>query len=274
MKKFHEMLRKITSSPYHDKMMQFASPLKDHFSINHFWYYRICNSGHYSYIGTHSAWNEYCFENHMIEQFPCLRHPATLQNGISLMARTRNDDYQKVLDTAREKYNINFNINLIKKIPEGMEAFGFATQHDHVISDEKLLNELPLLRHFIKVFRERYKNLFELLYDSQVDLSAYLGPLFTQVQKQLHIPSEREIFLKKLGCHPEFTFTAREKEVLRYISKGYSAPYIATQLSLSRRTIENYIATIKCKLFCNSKTEMIQKAQELFSIGYLEFEIT
>jgi hypothetical protein len=37
-------------------MQRFAAPLKECFSINHFWYYRIIDSGLYSYMGTHTAW--------------------------------------------------------------------------------------------------------------------------------------------------------------------------------------------------------------------------
>lgn len=270
MKNFHEMLRKITSSPYHDQMMRFVIPLNDHFGVNHFWYYRVTYTGHYCFIGTHAAWNEYCFENHMIDYFPCLRHPDTLQSGISLMKKGASIGYKNVLRTAWEKFNINFNIQLLKKIPEGVEGFGFGTHFNHQMADERLLNELPLLRYFINACREKHQNLFEILYDHQVDLSSYLGPLFTENRKILTLPKERESFLRKLGFEAISSLTGREKDVLKFISNGYPATYIAEQLTLSSKTIENYIATIKCKLCCHSKVELIQKGQELASIGYFE----
>lgn len=268
MKAFLEMLKRITSSPYYDQMLRFAAPLKDHFGINHFWYYGITNSGYYSYMGTHAAWSEYCFENRMVDYFPCLRHPDMLGNGVSLMKKTANEGYKNVLKTAWEKFNINFNINLIKKTPEGIEAFGFATEHKHRMSDELLLNELPLLCHFTKAFRERHRDLFQLLADSQVDLSSYLGPQFKENPKNLPLPRQRDLFLKKMGFEAAYALTPREKDVLKYVSSGYPSSYIAEQLCLCRRTVENYLATIKDKLCCTSKVELIQKAQELDSIGY------
>lgn len=270
MKMFHEMLRRTTSSPYHDQMMRFVKPLSDHFGVNHFWYYRVCYSGYYCFLGTHAAWNEYCFENHLVDYFPCLRHPDTLQSGISLMKKTSNPGYKRVLCTAWEKFNINFNIQLLKKIPEGIEGFGFATRFNHSTADEALLNELPLLRHFIKLFQEKHQNLFQLLYDNQVDLFSYLGPLFNENRKTLQLPYHREKFLSEIGLEAALSLTQREKDVLKFISNGYPASYIAGQLALCPKTVENYIATIKCKLFCHSKVELIQKAQELTSMGYFD----
>lgn len=257
MKEFYEMLRRITSSPYHDQMMKFVRPLRDHFGINHFWYYHVTSSGFYTYIGTHAEWNEYCFEKHLIDQFPCLRHPDTMQSGISLMKNTANVEYKNVLNEAWETFNINFNLNLTKKTSEGIEAFGFATQNNHPQSDEKLLNELPLLRYFINAFRERHKKLFQLVYDNQVNFSAYLGPKFYQNEKFPSFPVKRSEFLRKLSVLPNWELTSREKDILGFIVNGYPASYIARRLSLSKRTVENYIASIKTKLYCDSKVELI-----------------
>lgn len=49
-----------------------------------------------------------------------------------------------------------------------------------------------------------------------------------------------------------------------------AAGYIANQLQLSTRTVENYLATIKSKLCCQSKLELIQKAQEIASAGFFD----
>lgn len=268
-KQFQEMLRKVTSSSYYSPMMRFVVPLKEHFGVNHFWYYRVTHSGQYTYLGTNENWNEYCFENHLLKHFPCLRHPDTLVDGISLMNKSTNQPYACVLKTAWEKFQINFNINIQKKIPDGIEAFGFATQYNHSSYDEKLLNELPLLCHFTQLFREKHFKLFEILDDNPIDLSAYLGPLFSETEDIPKIPRDRELFLKKIGSIPYTRFTKREKDVLKYVSNGFPASYIAEQLQLQKRTVENYLDTVKSKLSCSSKVELIQKAQKLVSIGYL-----
>lgn len=270
MSPFCDLLRKISSSPHYNQMLRFAAPLKDCFGINHFWYFKITFSGNYSYLGTHNPWNEYCFENAMVSYFPCLRHPNNLQMGINLMKAQTDPEYKAVLDKAWENFKINFNINLMNRIPEGIEAFGFATCYNDPQADQRLINDLPLLIHFTKAFKKENKKLFHILDDNQVNLPNQFGPVYYERQKTLVIPHDPEQFLKKMGFGPICSLTPREKDVLKFIARGYPSKYIAEQLHLSYRTVENYITTIKGKLSCDSKIDLITKASEIASTGYFE----
>ena len=269
MKSFHEMLRKVTHSPYYDQMLRFAQPLHDHLGINHFWYYRITSSGDYSYLGTHAAWSEFCFDRSLSASFPCLRHPNSLQSGISLMKSTNDAGYQQTLQTAWEKFGINFNINLQQKIPNGIEAFGFASKFDDLHADERVLNELPLLQHFINNFRNKHKKLFELLDEASVNIASHFGQIFYERQKALSLPLERKELICKMGLSWIFTLTAREKDVLHFVANGQTALSIAEALGLSVKTVENYLATIKSKLMVATKTDLIQKAREFSTLTRL-----
>lgn len=271
MDQFLEMLRRNRSSPHFERAMRFASPLKDHFGINHFWYYRISNSGAYSYMGTNEDWNEYCFANSLTKFFPCLRHPKILGGGISLMRASPSDiKYQEVQKIAWDKYQINFNLNLYESSADGIEAFGFGTHFNDHKADERLLNELPLLRSFVKSFRKNHEKVFHLLEENQVDLASHIGTDFYQRPKEFSLPLERECFLSELGYSSILLLTPREKELLKFLANGYPASYIKNQLHLGLRTVENYIAALKDKLDCNSKVALIQKAQEISSTGLLD----
>jgi len=268
MKAFYEMLRGVSSSPYHAQVKKFAAPLYDHLAINHFWYYKITHTGDYTYFGSHSAWNEFCFDNGMVSHFPCLRYPENLQRGINLMKTQAHSDveYKNVLDRAWEKFHINFSINLVSDIPGGVEAFGFATKFNDFDADQRILNVLPMLRQFVKVFKARHRDFFRLLDNYQVNLPNQFGPLFYERPKSLLLPSEREAFIKKLGYGAIFSLTPRELDVLKFVCHGFPASYVAKELQLSKRTVENYMATIKCKLSCSSKVELIEKAKDFVSV--------
>lgn len=270
---FQKMLSKITSSVCYDQMMRFTQPLKDHFWINHFWYFQVSYSGYYSYVGTHNDWSEYCFANQLIDYFPCLRHPDTMASGINLMKRTEKREYREVLETARKKFNINFNLQLLNKTSKGVESFGFATFYNQRVSDDQLLNELPLLRYFIKKFRENNPSLFTLLENNEIDLSSYLGPLFIEHKSKFLVPQQRSLFLEKFGLEAFSNLTVREKDILKHLSNGYPSSYIAEKLHLRTKTVENYIALIKCKLACHNKVELIHKAKEFCSIGCFEIDL-
>lgn len=267
MNPFQEMLRRTTSSIHYDKMKRFVAPLNDHFGVNHFWYFRITKEGQYAFLGTHPAWNEYSFRVDNIRHYPCLRHPDTLRTGINFMKQNSDEAYKMVLRDAWDRFKINFNFQLLNRTADGIEAYGFGTNYNHPDIDEALLNELDLLRYFIKEFRIQNQKLFHILYDNQVDLGSHIGSDFYKKPNALAFPKERDLFLRKLKKEecPQ-TLTRREREILKFMANGYPASYIAIQLDLSVRTVQNYIATMKEKLYCESKVEMIQKAQDLLSI--------
>jgi DNA-binding CsgD family transcriptional regulator len=271
MNPFLEMSRKIRSSPYHDQALRFAAPLYDHFGVNHFWYYRISFSGAYTFVGTHTEWSEYSFGELNINHFPCLRHPKVLGGGISLMRANATDHkYKEVKKIAWDQFRINFNLNIFENSSDGIEAFGFGTRFDDQRAEERLLNELPLLRYFIKTFRKKHEKLFHILEENQVDLSSHMGETFYERPKEILLPFEREQFLSKLGCKSILSLSPREKQVLKLLANGFPASHINKELHIGIRTVENYIATIKGKLSCFSKIDLIKKAQEVASTGWLD----
>jgi DNA-binding CsgD family transcriptional regulator len=53
--------------------------------------------------------------------------------------------------------------------------------------------------------------------------------------------------------------TERQKEVLMYLLLGYTAKKIALVLGISFRTVESYIETLKLKLNCQTKGDLIER---------------
>lgn len=56
------------------------------------------------------------------------------------------------------------------------------------------------------------------------------------------------------------TLSAREQEVLEYITKGFTSDEIAALISVSRHTVLTYVRRIYAKLEVNSKAEAIHEA--------------
>src|ERR1700759_3609106 len=107
MNPFQEMAQNIKRSPHHKELMRWGSFLNERFGINHFVYYKIHLNGFYSCISTHQAWEEYSYATLCVKDFECLRHPECLQKGVNFMKTTKNKEFQKVLDTAWEKFTIH-----------------------------------------------------------------------------------------------------------------------------------------------------------------------
>jgi len=61
-----------------------------------------------------------------------------------------------------------------------------------------------------------------------------------------------------LGKHLQNQYlTAREVDILKCLLKGYSAKETGLELEISYRTVESYINTLKLKLDCTKKSELI-----------------
>lgn len=263
---FQQMNHKVTSSVYHNKMMRNAKLLEDYLGVNHFWYYRITYSGHYSFVGTHTDWNEFSFAHDVFGKSPYSRHPDSLSPGISLMKNIPYDPHLELMNSAAEAFGINFHIHLLKKIPEGIEGYGFGTHSKLQIRDEHLLNELPLLKQFIKQFHEENNKIFKIIYDNQVDLASHIGSAFYENAMQSSMQKNRDDFLRKIGFERLLSLSHQEKRVLKELASGFPAQHIAKGLFLSKRTIEHYIENIRNKLSIDSRVELIEKAKEFAAI--------
>lgn len=268
MKQFRDIVRAFTSAPDYDSILRFVKPLKDHFGINHFWYARITFTGKHSYFGTTREQVEDCMNEGMVDHFATLRHPSLIQPGISLMKADGDEKFQKILDRSWEKFQIHFSLTLNRPTPDGVESFGFGTQFKNPKIEEQLLNEAPVLTHFIHVFRQKYQRFIRSVDEVEADLREYLGPVFYEHPKGLQLPLDRSLFLREIGTHLP-SFTSREIDILKLLANGFPASYIGKKLHLSPRTIENYLAGLKAKLHCKDKVELIQKTQDIAATGYL-----
>lgn len=56
-----------------------------------------------------------------------------------------------------------------------------------------------------------------------------------------------------------FSLTEKQQECLFYLTRGKSIKQIAKRLGISPRTVESHLDTIKNKLQCDSKSELIEK---------------
>lgn len=157
----------------------------------------------------------------------------------------------------------------MEKTTEGVEGFGFATHLSIDTFESLCMNEMSLLKLFVKRFREEFNPTLFKMKEECVDIASLIGPLFYQKNTNVPLPSvDKKLFLKQFQLTELLELSEREKEVLFYISKGLFAIQIAELLHLSKRTVEHYTENIKNKLNCYSKAELIQKANTFLSLGY------
>lgn len=255
---FMLMQDRIRSSQHFAAMKRTIRPLQDYFLVNHFWYYRITKSDDYTFIGTHSRWIDHVFTSGKLLDFPCINISHDYNNSIYIMNQGHTRAYQEILKSASEQFSIFFQFQLMEINNEGISAFGFATESNSSEVVNRLFNELGLLRSFIKYFQDENAQLLAFADSESVNLAR---PQYDEAQIDSRV-AQREALQKLLWpMAPHTRLTKRENEILPFIAKGFPASYIAEELCLSKRTVENHWASIKHKLGCESKTKLIQAAQ-------------
>ena len=270
MNPFPKLMGGIKSSQRYDQFLKLAAPLKDHFGINHFWYYRVTHSGQYSYIGTNAKWDAFCFNDSNLDMWQERIRAITRPTGIQLMQLQQIDNglIKDTIESAWGKFKIHLSLNCCKQTTLGIEGYGFGTGFNDPRADEMLLNQLPLLQHFAQNLRQKNRKVFEVLDENQTDLFSLFGPGFMGSAKAASFPRDKNQFLYQLGLGSILKLDSREVDILSFARFGYPAAYIAKKLRRSERTVENQMAVIKEKLDCKSKVELIHLAQQLGSIGY------
>lgn len=68
---------------------------------------------------------------------------------------------------------------------------------------------------------------------------------------------------------PEYDLSNRQIECLFHLLRGQSAKDIAITLNIGKRTVETHIDAIKCKLGCDTKAQLIDKALSAGLLNYI-----
>ncbi len=261
-------MNKSISRKLGDKMSRFCAPLVDHLEISHFYHYIVTHSGHFAAVGLNLGWHECLFSDPELGVYPVpyFYHNREKIKGVIFTQLIANKGWEGLAKVASQDFDVNLGLQINHSTQVGLEAFGFGLKTDDPRRHMGLLNELPLLQLFIKEFKKEIG--VEVLRDNYVDIASMIGPSFYEAPKQA-APNLRETILGKMKIKVENPFTERESEVIDLLLDGNSAPQIADELIISKRTVEHHIERIKDKLDCYSKSELIKKLREMKS--FLDF---
>lgn len=264
------MLRTYTSF-HNKKLLKLMQPWHDSLAVKHFFYYQMTKSGHHHFIGSHLPFLEYYYSENMFQNCPYLLHPDNYQSGVSLSKCIPDPDFKNSQDLISNKFNMNLGLTIIEKHPNGIRGFVFASNSEIPYLNTLYLNELPLFQLFIRRFKEEFKPVLEKMEDNFIDFASVMGKSF--FTKKLNVVAkvkDREQMLKKIGIDLPIGLTKADIKLVKEITRGCTAREISENLYLSKRTVEDYIDKLKEIFHCSSKSQLVQKTQELLSLGYFE----
>lgn len=272
-----EMVRKHTTKEF-NLIKRLCEPLERYLDIQYFWYSHTTAEGGLFSLGSNVAMHEYYFATKLYIHSPFFHHPDLIQPGFYSYRSIPDPKFQETLDSCAENVNINLGMSLVMKHGKELLRFGYASDRSKGPEFmDTIINNLPLLKKFNAYFLSEIKPIMKSINNDLVDLPSELKNDFTRPPKglkKIQTCHDKCNFLQELGLLNSKDIgklAKRELDCLKYLP--FSSREIGGILHLSNRTVEGYLQSVKNKLNCNTKSELIQIAEMLHISGFFDSTI-
>lgn len=245
-------------------------PLFQYFPVLVFEYSRVYANGQRCELCTEPLHLENAFitKKNMTETYT----PVLIPNNVSriivpdwiegLPQAQKNRLYEQLV-SQRELLGIGNEMALIRRHPEYVEYFHFyGSAHDPNYIN-MMINHLEMLEHFITCFLNEAKTLIQESIrqplvqpwlNKKIEERVTKNPFFIDKQSFLNATKIKKFYFKENSLA---YLTTRELECAKLILQGLTAKDIAATLSRSVRTIENTLASLKDKVGCHRKSDLV-----------------
>src|SRR3990167_1498243 len=242
---------------------QICNPIFDKLQINYFSYGRFYDDDSFQVLVSNPYWYEHFWRvNHKLST-PKLDDFLKKDSAIYLWEDSLREELVK---DAKQFFHMDNGLTIIRRVPRYFEYFSFAFPADEKTNISTYLNHLKILESFGDYFIEKASNLIQSGQCKRIHLP-HEKPTYIDIPN-LCI-SEMDLFGEEgaLGTKNKkilpVNFNTREIDCLHLIKKGFTVKKMADVLCLSPRTIEDYIVSIRQKLGCQKKSEIITALEKL-----------
>ncbi|MDF2868078.1 MAG: hypothetical protein K0S11_1548, partial [Gammaproteobacteria bacterium] len=241
---------------------QICQCINDAFGITYFSYVKAYEDGTHFCIANTPSWLE-LFYSKLLDKTCAFARGSNLYGSGNVLWTTLNQ--QHIYGPAKEYFNIDNGITLIRQTKEACDFYCFGSKPDNHTIINFYLNNLDILQHFILYFREKGKSIIE-----KAELDRQILPVFQRnLPKQLDYtfevaPQIRAKFLADLSLEQYILanvyLTKRETQCLWLLSKGQTAKDIGKRLGISNRTVETHLQHLKTKTNLARKSDLVSFA--------------
>ncbi len=242
-----------------------CDPLLKSLNIKFFTYSRNYMNGESLMLTNYNGWLINHLKNGYL--FPSPIPNAFKERIESFLIPTLNGPHKRVIDDLINKFHSMPGIGLLYNKKQYFEIFCFCYKSDEIGFINNFLNNLDVLKKFALYFREKAEKLIKIAEKNKILLPNHMRGLdFTDLQSDdvliantsefQHITKFDKICIE--GNYGYVNLSQQESRSINFLIKGNSVKETAQLMLLSPRTIEGYLNTIKLKLGCKTKNEVIR----------------
>jgi DNA-binding CsgD family transcriptional regulator len=241
------------------QMKQMTIPLAQR-GILHFSMIRSYDDGRFLNLSNIDGWIDYYYQQKLYLSSSFENHPSTYFSQVFLWGNRLNG---KVIDDAKKNFDSGNGVTLIDRGYQCTSFYFFSSSLEETHLDNFYINNLPFLYQFIHRFEKEGKNLInhsisnkrEYIYEQ-----LYINnPIPGNIGETEKLDLKKFFKAKNAPLTEEIAtnITPRESDCLSLLLKGCSVKEIANAKSLSPRTVEQHIDSLKKKFQCRTSLELI-----------------
>ncbi len=267
---------------YNKQFIEICKPITEHLGIVSSIYINIDAQGRLLTIYSQPQWGENVLEKKHYKVEPGIVHPANMHNGFVFCNAS---DHQEYKDELLYDGAVNFGwwhaFVYAEKNPndDGYFLFGFATTKENYRMNSIVMNESSIIRKTLRKLNRKLLLNNKDIDDHRMNISALKGEEFN-TQKGVVFHPEHEKSHKIALLHEVLggadcknllkkPLSAQEINCLRFYTTSHSIKRVARDINLAITTVTSYIENIKTKLNCNTKNELLEKAEILQALGHI-----
>lgn len=257
------------------RLKELCHPLYENFGITTFACLKFLKDGKILHITNNYEWlcfyvtqNLFNNVNRYIDEINSIPENKV---GYYLRSSKISNNFNNVL----EKFGLWHGISVYIRYPEYTEAWCFATSSDNHFIHNIYLNHMDVLKHFILYFKAKGYDLIDHSDEAKLlktPAKSFILSSETSFEVKLkNFYNNTKIDTIFLGDGSNlYQLSPREAECMKHLSTGKAVKEIAHLLEISPRTVESYINTVKQKVGCTMKNDLINHFTKLSDFTLLD----
>jgi DNA-binding CsgD family transcriptional regulator len=245
------------------EVLRICAPFFKDTGISYYNYVRLDDKNQRICLSNNKPWMEYVFSTLDIHKITFESTPEHGQQRYVVWDNIESIGEDKLMVAACETYNIAHGFTIISNFNDYVEYHYFGTSKGNKSINNFYITNLDQLNSFILYFKERAHSLINAAEKQYILIN---NPKFwvkdgNSDRDSLLIKSSLTLNRYYLsGIYKSIYLTKREAECLTCMCDGFTAKKTAQSLALSPKTIQKHIESVKIKLGCSYKDDLIKAA--------------
>lgn len=169
--------------------------------------------------------------------------------------------YSKITASLFQRFNRTNSIHIVEHEEDCQHFYSFSFNCDEIEFLHWSVNGIPFLTRFVEMYKNKAKEIILEAKKTSNRITLPISPPSEEII--LEFDSLKNLDMTDLYIKNEKQLTKRQEECLYQLIKGMTIKQVAKNLNLAPKTVEHYLDTIKNKLNCTSRQELITHALEL-----------